>query len=144
MKRVWTSSVYCLYDNRLSLARRASTGQWEPVSTHIKRDEAPLNAAERAVKIHFGLDISFPPVHQFLLLGAPRGLLLYNEYFVSPKETRQSMLFLAEVDTDEVQLGSEYDDVMWVWDDSRLPKDILPQVRSAFPFAVMAAGLVRA
>lgn len=108
----------------------------------IKRDEAPLDAAVRAVETHLGLDVSFPPVHQ--LLGAPDGLLLYDEYPVSPEETRQSLLFLAEVETDEIKLGSEYDDIMWAWDDARLPKAMLPQVRSAFPFAVMASGIVRA
>lgn len=92
------------------------------------------------MKAGFGLDVFLPPIHQ--LLGAPPGLVLYSEYPVSASETRLSFLFLGEVDTNDVVLGSEYDDIMWTHSDQKLPRDILPQVRAAFPYAIMAAGLV--
>jgi ADP-ribose pyrophosphatase YjhB (NUDIX family) len=140
VKRTWTASVFCQFEHRLALARRVDTGQWEPLSTRIKRGELPVDAAVRVVETEFGLDVHLPPVHQ--LMGAPDGLLLYSEYPISVEETRLSLLFLGELETDDVRLGKEYDDVMWTHSDQKLPRDILPQVRAAFPFAVMAAGLV--
>lgn len=99
-----------------------------------------MEAAVRVVETEFGLDIFLPSIHQ--LLGAPKGLVLYNEYPISPTEIRLSLVFLGKVNTNEVALGREYDDVLWMHSDQKLPRDILPQVRASFPYAAMAAGLV--
>lgn len=140
VRRTWTASVFCQFGNQLALVHHTKTGQWEPVSTRIKRGELPLEAAHRAVKEELGLDMSAPKIHQ--LLGAPDGLVLYSEYPVSIEETRLSLLFLGDLETNEVVLKKEYDDIVWVHDDQRLPRDMLPQVRAAFPYAVMAANMV--
>lgn len=140
MRRTWTASVYCQFGNQLALARHKETGQWEPVSTRVKRGELPLEAAHRVVGEELGLSVSFPTIHQ--LLGAPEGLVLYNEYPVSMEETRLSLLFLGDLETGDVTLRKNYDDIAWVHDDQRLPRAMLPQVRASFPYAVMAANMV--
>jgi len=141
MKRVWSASVFCQFEHRIAFGKRADTGVWEPVTTRVKRTESPAEAAVRVVEEQLGLDIHFPPIHQ--LMGAPQGLVLYHEYPISVEETRQSFLFLGEVDTDAVKLKGDYCEVMWTHSDQKLPNTLLPQVRAAFPFALMAAGLVR-
>ena len=138
MAYTWEASIYCRFENQLALGHNTYTGQWEAISTKVRKGERPQDSATRIVSEVFGAAAIFLPIHQ--LFGAPPGLVLYSEYPVSPDEIRLDFLFLGEIETKTFKPQKWYDTIKWVQTEQDLPRDMIPQVRAAFPYVLMAAS----
>lgn len=110
---------------------------WVPVGGEMQPGETPLEAARRELREETGvIDATFPAIHK--VLGAPPGLLLYEEHESGSKGLHMNFAFVAEVLSKQIMPCSEYTGSMWVESAAKAPTDCPANVKQALPFAITA------
>jgi len=140
-RRAWSVSLYCRHEGSVLLVRHKQFRTWVPLSGEIQAGETPLEAARRELRDEtgFGKDAVFPAIHP--VLGAPPGLLLYEEHLVGLNGMHLNFAFIVEVPNKSAQTNGTYLGTMWIASMAELPEETPPNVQDAMPYALTAGVL---
>ena len=138
-RRAFSVSVYCRHEGSVLLIQHTRLQLWLPIGGELQRGETPLEAARRELQEETGFEhgVSFPIIHK--VVGAPPGLLLYEEHDAGSKGLHLNFAFVAEVPSRKVRPNHEYAGFMWVDSMAKVPEDCPTNVRQALLYA-LAAG----
>ena len=136
-RRAFSVSIYCRHEGSVLLVQHKRLRLWVPVGGEMLLGETPLEAAERELWEGAGIEHPiFPHIHS--VLGAPPGLLLYEEHEVSRKGTHMNFAFIAEVPYKNVRSNGTFGASVWVTSLAELPEGTPPSVQDAMPYALTA------
>lgn len=138
MRRAWSVSIYCRHEGAVLLVQHTRLKLWLPVGGEIEPGETPLEAARRELAEETGItEATFPVIHK--VIGAPPGLLLYEEHEAGSKGLHMNFAFIAEVPSKRVVPCYEYTGMMWVESVAKAPTEDCPtSVRQALVYALTA------
>lgn len=126
--------VYCRHEGAVLLVQQR--GAWLPLGDELKDNETPLEAAERVVWEVAGIEHPvFPHIHS--VLGAPVGLLLYEEHPLGTS-LHMNFAFIAEVPHKVFRSDGKHRGAVWVASMADLPEGTPPFVQDALPYALTA------
>jgi len=112
---------------------------WVPICGEMQPEETPLEAAGRALWEEVGVHRPvFPHIHS--VLGAPPGLLLYEEHPAAGTLVL-AFAFIAEVPHKVLRSNGHQRGALWISSVSELPEGTPPYVQDAMPYA-LTAGVV--
>lgn len=133
-RRAFSVSIYCRHKESVLLIQHAEL--WQPIIGKIRRGETPLEAARRELHGETGFEQAvFPAIHK--VLGAPPGLLLYEEHRVGD-DTYMNFAFVAEVPSKRVVPSSEFEGLVWISSMAKVPENCPQNVRQALIYALSA------
>jgi 8-oxo-dGTP diphosphatase len=138
LRRAFSVSIYCRNKGAILLIRHKRLKMWLPIGGEMLEGETPLEAATRECIEETGLSPYFPRIHH--VIGAPPGLLLYEEHDAGSKGVHMNFAFIAEISSRNLAPCSEYDDVTWLTSIAETPEESPLNVREALPYA-LAAGV---
>jgi ADP-ribose pyrophosphatase YjhB (NUDIX family) len=85
---------------------------WLPVGGEVEPNETPLEAASRELREETSLVGRFPITSG--ITGTPVGFIGYEEHPAGSKGTHLNLVFVADVDSDEVVANDEFSAWRWV------------------------------
>ena len=136
-RRSFGVTVYCRHQGAVLLVQRDRL--WIPVCGEVDPGETPLEAAERVLWTEVGIvHPIFPHIHS--VLGAPAGLLLYEEHPAAGALVL-AFAFIAEVPHKVLRSNGHHRGSVWVASMAELPEGTPPYVQDAMPYALTAGVL---
>jgi len=136
-RRAWSVSLYCRHEGAVLLVRHKDLKKWVPLGGEMQAGETPLEAARRELLVEAGFeDVTFPAIHP--VVGAPPGLLLYEEHEAGDDGTHLNFAFIVEVPHKGAQTNGSYMGSIWITSITELPEDTPPNVQEAMPYALTA------
>lgn len=121
-RRTFSVAIFARHEGRILLAKHKRLGTWLPVGGEVEANETPLEAARRELIEETGLEGIFPTLDP--LVGAPPGLVGYEEHFAGKKGLHLNFCFVCDVAHREVTLDASLEGFRWVsvedgpWDDA--------------------------
>ena len=112
VRRAFSVAIYPRLGDRVLLIHHTRLGVWLPPGGELHPDETPLKAATRECFEETGLTGHFPRTSD--LVGAPPGLIGYEEHLAGSKGQHLNFVFVCDVDTDEVRPNHEFTRWQWV------------------------------
>jgi 8-oxo-dGTP diphosphatase len=138
LRRAFSVSIYCRHKGAVLLVKHKRLGIWIPVGGEMLDGETPIEAATRECLEETGHHPVFPRIHH--VIGAPPGLLLYEEHDAGSKGVHMNFAFPAEIQSRNLVPCDEYTNVVWVTSIAEIPEESPLTVREAMPYA-LAAGI---
>ena len=136
-RRAFSVSIYCRNEGSVLLILHKRLGVWVPIGGELAAGETPLEAAFREIAEETGhQEPHFPIIHN--VLGAPPGLLLYEEHAAGDKGLHMNFVFLVELASKQLKPCSEYTGSMWISSADEVPLNTPANVQQALPFALTA------
>ena len=114
MRRAFSVAVYPRFQGRVLLIHHRRLVIWLPPGGELFEGETPLEAAARELREETGLVGRFPKTSE--IDGTPLGLIGYEEHPAGSKGIHMNFVFVADVDTDQVQPNDEFEQWKWVAD----------------------------
>lgn len=117
MRRAFSVSAYCRYQNQILLVLHKKQGAWVPVGGEVEYGEIPLDALKREVVEELGwflgVDYDLPKVSP--TPGTPPGLFTYEEHWAGPKGMHLNFAFLLDAKNPVSKTKcDEFTDMKWV------------------------------
>jgi len=137
-RRVLSVSIYCRHQRSVLLIQQASSEAWVPLEGPVSQEETPLEAAWRHLEVEAGYreQILFPTIHK--VLGAPPGLLLYEEHDGDDGQLLMNFAFVVGVPSKSVQLRQAFNGLLWVDSMAKVPDGCPTHVQQALMYALVA------
>lgn len=110
-RRAFSVGVFPRRGDRVLLIQHKRLGTWLPPGGELEEGETPLEAAARELREETGLSGSFPTTSD--VIGAPPGLLGYEEHVAGSKGLHMNFVFVVDVDTDHVTPNDEFGAHVW-------------------------------
>lgn len=136
-RRAFSIAVYPRHRGRVLVILHKRLGIWLPPGGELAEGETPLEAARRELLEETGLHGTFPKTTD--IDGVPLGLIGYEEHVAGSKGLHMNFVFVADVETDEVQPNDEYTQWKWVTHEEGPWADTPPNV-GQFAKIALAAG----
>jgi len=134
-RRAFSVSLYCRHEGSVLLVKHKRLGMWLPVGGELEPGETPMEAACRELEEETGhTEYLFPVIHK--VLGAPQGLLLYEEHNVGAKGLHMNFAFLVEVPSKDLPPNREFTGHIWVESLTEVPPGCPQNVQEALAFAL--------
>lgn len=110
-RRAFSVAVFARHAGKVLLIKHKRLGTWLPVGGEIEAGETPLEAAHRELYEETGLRGVPALVPQ--IIGAPAGLLGYEEHQAGSKGLHLNFAFVIDVENDAITANDEFDEYVW-------------------------------
>ena len=111
MRRAFSVAVYPRFGDQALLILHRRLGVWLPPGGECLVGETPLEAAARELYEETGLRGRFPITTA--ITGTPPGFIGYEEHLAGSKGMHLNFVFVADVDTLDVQPNEEFSEWRW-------------------------------
>lgn len=136
-RSAFSVSVFARRGDRVFVIRHKRLNTWLPVGGELHDGETPLEAARRELYEETGWSGVFADIDPSMggIVGAPPGLMGYEEHAAGSKGLHKNFCFVADIDDKDVVANDEYDEFKFVGRDDvdglECPENVRQLIRRA-------------